>query len=51
MRNFTKPVIDVEQQVAVLKQRGLSIQNEEKAKLFLQSVSFFRLSAYMVSAP
>lgn len=47
MRNFTKPVIDVEQQVAVLKQRGLSIQNEAKAKLFLQSVSFFRLSAYM----
>ncbi|GLR62719.1 Abi family protein [Marinospirillum insulare] len=47
MRNFTKPVIDVEQQIAVLKQRGLSIQNEAKAKLFLQSVSFFRLSAYM----
>tara|TARA_R110001606_G_scaffold361754_3_gene514950 strand:+ start:3352 stop:4347 length:996 start_codon:yes stop_codon:yes gene_type:complete len=47
MRKFDKPVIDVEQQIKILKDRGLAIQGTEKAKLFLHAVSFFRLSAYM----
>lgn len=47
MRAFDKPAINVEQQVQTLKDRGLIIQNEDSAKLFLQAVGFFRLSAYM----
>lgn len=47
MREFIKPVINIEQQIQVLKNRGLTIQDEAKAKLFLQAVSYFRLSPYM----
>ncbi|AZR83271.1 Abi family protein [Thiomicrospira sp. S5] len=47
MRAFDKPAINVDQQLQTLEERGLEIQNKEKAKLFLQAVGFFRLSAYM----
>lgn len=47
MREFDKPAITVEQQVALLRARGLQIQDEERAGLFLQAVSFFRLTPYM----
>lgn len=47
MKPFTKPAIDVPDQLALLKKRGLIIQNEERAACFLQSVSFFRLTPYM----
>ncbi|WP_372029247.1 Abi family protein [Pseudomonas kurunegalensis] len=47
MRPFSKPVIDIPAQLALLKQRGLIIQDEAKAHCFLEAVSFFRLTPYM----
>jgi len=47
MNIFTKPAITVLQQIELLKDRGLSIQNEPRAALFLEAVSFFRLTPYM----
>ena len=47
MRSFSKPAIDVPAQLELLKLRGLTIHDEPRAELFLQSVSFFRLSPYM----
>ncbi|WP_269458354.1 Abi family protein [Pseudomonas granadensis] len=47
MRFFDKPVIDVPAQIALLKQRGLRIQNEARAHRFLEAVSYFRLTPYM----
>lgn len=47
MRVFDKPVIDIPAQIALLKQRGLQIQNEVRAHRFLEAVSYFRLTPYM----
>ncbi|NVZ65006.1 Abi family protein [Pseudomonas gingeri] len=47
MKRFGKPAIDIPAQLALLKQRGLSIQDERKAHCFLEVVSFFRLTPYM----
>ncbi|MFJ4375935.1 Abi family protein [Pseudomonas japonica] len=47
MRPFQKPAIDVHEQLLLLKQRGLNVQNDERAKCFLEAVSFFRLTPYM----
>ncbi|SFM90909.1 Abortive infection bacteriophage resistance protein [Halopseudomonas yangmingensis] len=47
MRPFNKPAITVAQQIALLKARGLSIHDEARAALFLEAVSFFRLTPYM----
>lgn len=47
MRRFEKPSISVADQIGLLKQRGLRIHDEPRAKYFLESVSFFRLSPYM----
>ena len=44
---FNKPAISVDDQLDLLKQRGLSIKDKERAAYFLNSVSFFRLTAYM----
>ncbi len=47
MRTFDKPAIDIDEQIALLKARGLQIQNEARARHFLEAVSFFRLTPYM----
>ncbi len=47
MKPFIKPAIDVSEQLTLLKSRGLTIRDEEKAKCFLEAVSFFRLTPYM----
>lgn len=47
MKSFQKPAIGIPAQLALLKQRGLSIQDEAKAHSFLEAVSFFRLTPYM----
>ncbi len=44
---FTKPSISVDEQITLLQKRGLSIQDPERAKCYLEVISFFRLSAYM----
>lgn len=47
MATFSKPAKSVEQQLELLKQRGLSVRQPERALRFLEVVSFFRLSIYM----
>ena len=46
-QHFHKPAITVAEQLALLKARGLLIQDEARAALFLEAVSFFRLTPYM----
>lgn len=47
MSTFNKPAKNVEQQLEILKQRGLSVRQPARAMRFLEVVSFFRLSIYM----
>lgn len=47
MRPFDKPALSVEQQLELLKQRGLHIVNDDRAMRFLEVVTLFRLSPYM----
>lgn len=47
MRPFDKPALSVEQQLELLKQRGLHITNDDRAMRFLEVVTLFRLSPYM----
>lgn len=44
--NFTKPAIDLEAQVALLRQRGLVIPDENRARHYLQFVGYYRLAGY-----
>jgi abortive infection bacteriophage resistance protein len=43
---FDKPPLTYEEQIQLLKSRGLSIQDEEKALHILQVISYYRLSGY-----
>jgi abortive infection bacteriophage resistance protein len=43
---FDKPPLTYEDQIELLKSRGLSIQDEEKALHILQVISYYRLSGY-----
>lgn len=47
MSQFTKPAITAQDQLQLLQDRGLTIQEPERALSFLESVSFFRLTPYM----
>ncbi|WP_213942149.1 Abi family protein [Pseudomonas sp. dw_612] len=47
MRPFDKPALSVEQQLDLLKQRGLQVANDDRAMRFLEVVTLFRLSPYM----
>ncbi|WP_241001518.1 hypothetical protein [Pseudomonas viridiflava] len=47
MRPFEKPALSVEQQLELLKQRGLHVANDDRAMRFLEVVTLFRLSPYM----
>ncbi|MCK6253687.1 Abi family protein [Pseudomonas fragi] len=47
MRPFDKPALRVEQQLELLKQRGLYVANDDRAMRFLEVVTLFRLSPYM----
>jgi len=40
MMQFSKPAIDVSQQIHLLKHRGLRINDEERGARFLEVVSF-----------
>jgi abortive infection bacteriophage resistance protein len=48
MRKFNKQALTFDQQIALLKSRGLRIDDEERAKRHLRNVSYYRLSAYMI---
>lgn len=43
---YTKQLLTLEQQIDVLKRRGLLIENEAEAKDVLNSISYFRLAGY-----
>lgn len=46
MAVFDKPAISIEQQLTTLRQRGLNIPDEARARHYLGNISYFRLSAY-----
>jgi len=46
MRDFTKIPLTIEKQLALLQSRGLIVNDEEKAKIYLSNISYYRLSAY-----
>lgn len=41
---FTKPSTTYDQQVAILRQRGMHVDDEESAKFYLQHLNYYRLS-------
>jgi abortive infection bacteriophage resistance protein len=45
-RTFIKPALTIDEQLNLLKSRGLFIPCEEEARNFLKTVSYYRLSAY-----
>lgn len=46
MSYFDKPAYSVAQHLDTLRSRGLSINNEARARHYLSNISYFRLSAY-----
>ncbi len=44
--HYTKPYLTVEQQLNLLRQRGLEVGDDGKAKEYLQRIGYYRLSAY-----
>ncbi len=46
-RKFEKPPCSEDELVDLLKKRGLSFQDEAKARRYLRFVGFYRLSGYM----
>ena len=48
-RKFSKPALSISRQIELLKGRGLAIADEERAKRYLNTVGYYRLSGYMFS--
>jgi abortive infection bacteriophage resistance protein len=48
-RVFSKPALSVEDQVALLRQRGLLIADEASARHHLTQIGYYRLSGYMLA--
>lgn len=48
MRSYKKPPLTFDQQIDLLKRRGLIISDSERTKRHLSNVSYFRMSAYML---
>ena len=44
---YIKPPLAVQDQINLLKNRGLQIPNEARAVQYLQNISYYRLSGYM----
>jgi abortive infection bacteriophage resistance protein len=47
-RIYTKQALTFKDQIALLKNRGLTIADEAKAEAYLQEISYYRLSAYFL---
>lgn len=43
---FTKPAIDIDAQIALLRARGLTITDEARARHYLSLIGYYRLSGY-----
>ena len=48
MKVYLKPSLTIEQQIALLEERGLSIPDHGRASRHLSNISYYRLSAYML---
>lgn len=48
MERYTKPALTFEEQITLLKDRGLKIDDEQRTKRHLSNVSYYRISAYML---
>lgn len=48
MERYTKPPLTYQQQVELLKSRGLQFADEARAKRHLANISYYRMSAYML---
>ena len=48
MQEYKKQPLTYEEQINLLKERGLRFSNEEEAKEILSNVSYYRLKAYMI---
>ena len=44
---YTKPPLTVQEQIELLKTRGLQIPDEKRATRYLRNISYFHLSGYM----
>jgi abortive infection bacteriophage resistance protein len=44
--NYNKPPISIQQQIELLKKRGLIFKNEKRAAHYLSNISYYRLRAY-----
>lgn len=44
--DFNKIALTIDEQIALLKSRGMLFSDEDKAKLYLSNISYYRLSAY-----
>ena len=47
MKTFSKLANNLDEQITLLQKRGLTILDPERAKHYLEVISFFRLSSYM----
>ena len=47
--NFSKTFKSLDDQIALLKQRGMIIKDEDNARGYLSNISYYRLSAYFLS--
>lgn len=45
---YTKVPLSFQDQLVLLKSRGLEVPNESKALSYLQEISYYRLSAYFL---
>lgn len=43
---FTKPAIDIDDQIALLRSRGLTISDEGRARHYLRFIGYYRLTGY-----
>lgn len=48
MAQFTKPACSPAQHIELLRNRGLAVPSEEKAYRYLNSIGYYRLSAYFI---
>lgn len=47
-KTYSKPALTFDEQIELLKGRGLEIPDYAKVKRHLMNVSYYRLSAYML---
>jgi len=45
-RPFTKPALTYQQQIELLRRRGMEVENDEQAAFYLRHLNYYRLGAY-----